>query len=331
MPYVVIAKANSTLLAQQDSAAKQRAAAEIAVLKTRYNVTGDQEAIRKYKAEYDANTTLLERAEATSTIKFIDNPPLTLDDQLDFKTIMLPRNIPMTGSTFNNMTSSSTGLALRLDNLPPDRLVYLAMLPELLTQTGIIKDGKPVSFEDMMQQQRQQILGLNCYYSTNARLGRAELVVKGAGNTVAESQRAVEWMNDILQSPNWTMENISRIRDLVDQVLSSKRKTMQDAEETWVNDPVAAYRAQDNPLLMATSSFLTTAHNIHRLRWMLMDAGDANERNTAAAFLDMLGNIKAGRDDLEKLIGKMQNSNDTSITVAAPLQNVITAFTTLDT
>lgn len=331
LPYVVIAKANSTLLAQQDSAAKQRAAAEIAVLKTRYNVTDDQEAIRRYKAEYDANTTLLENAEATSTIKFIDNPPLTIDDQLDFKTVTLPRNIPMTVSTFNNMTSASTGLALRLDNLPPDRLVYLAMLPELLTQTGIIKDGKPVSFEDMMQQQRQQILGLSCYYSVNSRLGRAELVVKGAGNNVTESQRAVEWMNDILQSPNWTMENISRIRDLVDQVLSSKRKTMQNAEEAWVNDPAAAYRAQDNPLMLATSSFLTTAHNIHRLRWMLMDAGNENERNAAAAFLDMLGNMKAGRTDLETLIGKMQNSTDTTVILAPPLQNVITAFTTLNT
>ena len=329
MPYVVLSKANANLLAQQDSAAKERAAAEVAVLKAKYKVSTDQEAIHKYKEEYDANTLMLEKAEAANTIKFIDNPPLTLDDPLDFKTMTLANKIPITISTFNNMTSASTGLALRVDVVPADKLVYLAMLPELLTQTGIIKNGKAVSYEDMMQQQRQQILGLSSYFAANSRLGRVELVIKGSGNNVIESQRSVQWMNDVLQGPNWTMENISRLRDLVDQTLSAKRKTMQSAEEIWVNDPAYAYRAQDKPLILATNSVFTETHNVQRLRWMLMDGGNTGERNEAAAFLDKLGAVSATRADLQKLLAQLQNINDASKSVTPALQNIITAFSSL--
>ena len=330
LPYVILAKANTQLLAQQDSAAKLRASAEIAVLKTKYNVTGDQEAIQKYKEEYDANTATLEKAAAANNIKFIDNPPLTLDDQLNFKTTVLANKIPMVASTFNNMTSATTGLALKLDNMPVDKLVYLAMLPELITQTGIVKNGKAISYEDMMQLQRQQILSLTCNYSTNRRTGRAELLAKGAGNNITESQSSVQWMTDVLQNPYWKMENISRIRDLVNQVLSSKRKTMQNAEEAWVNDPAAAYRSQDKPLLMATSSFLTAAHNVHRLRWMLMEAGNTTNRNAAAAYMDKLGTATGSRDNLKLLLAKIQGLNTIMIVMDEPLQSIYSAFGALD-
>jgi Zn-dependent M16 (insulinase) family peptidase len=325
LPYVMISKANTKLMATQDSAAKGRANAEIVVLKAKYNVTGDQEAIRKYKEEYDANTATLENAAQSTTVPFIDHPPLSLDDQLNFKTTLLANKIPMTAATFNNMTSSTTGLALRLDDVPADKLVYLAMLPELLTQTGIIKNGKPIFYEDMMQLQRQQILSLTCNYSINYKTGRAELLVKGAGNTVNESKSALQWMNDVLQNPYWNMQNISRIRDLVNQVLSSKRKTMQGAEEGWVNDPAAAYRVQDKPLLLATSSFLTAAHNIHRLRWMLIDAGNTENRNAAAAYFDVLGTAKGSRDNLKLLLAKLQGLNTIAVVMEEPLQHILSA------
>ena len=325
-PYVVMTKASTTLLSEQDDAAKARANAELEALKAKYNVTDDQEAIRLYKAEYDANTAELEKLAESNTIKFIDHPPLTLDDQLDFETTLLSNKIPLVASTFNNMTSASIGIALRLDNIPADKLVYLSMLPELLSETGIIKDGKPISYEDMMQQQRQEILSLDCYYSTNYNKNRAELVVKGAGNNSTEAQLSLQWMNDILQGPNWTIENISRIRDLVNQVLNNKRKTMQKREEAWVNDPAAAYRAQDNPLILSISSFLTEAHNIHRLRWMLMDAGDATESKSIVAFFDAMGNIKAGKDDLQLLIKEILNSDTTDVMISSEIKDVLQEF-----
>ncbi|MEZ5009510.1 MAG: hypothetical protein R2753_15300 [Chitinophagales bacterium] len=329
-PFVVMTKASTTLLAEQDNAAKARANEELEALKAKYNVTDDQEAIRLYKAEYDANTAELEKLEEANTVKFIDHPPLTLDDQLDFKTMMLSNEIPLVASTFNNMTSASTGIALRLDNIASDKLVYLSMFPELLSETGIIKDGKAISYEDMTQQQRQEILSLDCYYNTNFSNNRVELVVKGAGNNVTEAQQSVQWMNDVLQAPNWTLENISRMRDLVNQVLNNKRKTMQQREEAWVNDPAAAYRVQDSPLLLTTSSFLTAAHNIHRLRWMLMDAGDANESKAIVAFFDTMENVKAGKEDLQFLIKEILGSDTTNVTIPSVVEDALQEFETLN-
>lgn len=308
-PYVVVSKANTALIATAEKERKERAAAEVATLKSTYNIGDDQPAILRYKALYDSNTTLLEKAEQAHTVKFIENPPLTLDDQLVYKQEKLSANVPMLASVFNNMTSVTTGIALNLHSVPQNKLVYLALLPELLTKTGIIKNGKAVSYEDMTQLLQQQILSLESYYSTNNITGRAELVVKGAGNNAAEGQHSIQWMNDVLKQPNWTKENLPRIRDLVEQELSNIRKTMQNAEETWVQNPATAYLAQDKPLLLATSSFLTREQNIFRLKWMLKDAGTSADSTAIQTFLSLLAKAQGSREELNKLLSFI-NSKD---------------------
>ncbi|HEX7955890.1 MAG TPA: hypothetical protein VF508_03055, partial [Pyrinomonadaceae bacterium] len=196
---------------------------------------------------------------------------------------------------------------LRLDGVPQERLFYLSAMPALLTQTGVVRDGQPVSFEQMSEMLRKEVLALNSYFSTNFRTGRAELVVRGAGNDAAESQRALAWMRLVLTSPDWRPENLARIRDVVDQVLSGMRNRTQGSEESWVNDPANAYWRQDNPLLLSVSSFMTQAHNVHRLRWLLKDAGA--ERDSTAAFFDSLAAAPkqdAGREHLKNLLLFMQ-------------------------
>src|ERR1044071_2206057 len=205
------------------------------------------------------------------------------------------------------MTSATTGLALRLDGVPQDRLFYLSTMPQLLTQVGVVKDGKPIPFEQMSEMLKKEILSLNSYFGTNFRNGRAELVVRGAGNDAAESQRALQWMKLVLTSPDWRPENLARIRDVVDQVLSGMRNRTQGSEESWVNDPANAYWRQDNPLLLSVSAFMTQAHNVQRLRWLLKDAGADRER--IATFLDALASApkqSAEREHLKNLLQTFQ-------------------------
>lgn len=322
-PYVVISKASASLIDKNEADRKERVKNELSRLKNKYNVGDDQAAILKYKAEYDENTAVLEKAEKAHAIKFIANPPLTLDNELDYKESILPGNVKMVASSFNNMTSATTGIALNLQGVRKDQLVYLAILPELIRETGVIKDGKAVSYEDMSQLLRQEILSLECNYSTNFNNGRAELQVKGSGNNVDEAMRSVQWMNDILQHPNWTKENLSRIRDLVDQNLATIRKTMQEAEEQWVSDPKDAYRRQDNLLLLSASSFLTRAHNIFRLRWMLKDVGDEKNKNAIDDFLKRLSAVTASRDELKNLLAAMQGDTSKSLSVTDNLQAAV--------
>ena len=292
-------------------------------MKTKYGVTDEQEAIRRYKAEYDAETVVLEKlAKQTSGARFIESPPLSLDDQLDYKVQTLSGGVPLVASTFDNMTSATTGLALRLDGVSEGELVYLSILPALLTRVGVIKDGKPVSFEEMSELLRQEILALNAYFSTNFTTNRAELVVRGAGNDAPESQKAIEWMKLVLQSPDWRPENLARIRDVVDQTLSNLRNRMQGSEESWVNNPADAYWRQDNPLLLTTASFLTQTHNAHRLRWMLKDAGAPETREAINAFLTKLAaaGAQGNRTELKALLAAMQGNKDAAATLTASLK-----------
>ncbi len=147
-------------------------------------------------------------------------------------------------------------------------------------------------------------------------------MVRGAGNDAAEAQRAVQWMKRVLLHPDWRPENLARIRDVVDQALSGLRNRMQGSEESWVNNPADAYWRQDNPLLLTTASFLTQAHNVHRLRWMLKDAGPPPNREAIAAFLSKLADAgaQAGRTELGTLLGALQAQGSAAEKVPAGLR-----------
>jgi Zn-dependent M16 (insulinase) family peptidase len=311
VPYAVAAKPAPQLLVQGEQERAARAQAEAARLAKKYGVTDEQEALRRYKAEYDATTAELERRQQQSaSLRFLERPPLTLDDQLDYKVATLPGGVPLVASNFENMTSATTGLALRLDGVPQDKLFYLSAMPSLLTQTGVVKDGKAISYEQMSEMLRKEVLALNSYFSTNFRTNRAELVVRGAGNDAAESERALQWMKLVLTSPDWRVENLPRIRDLVDQLLSGMRNRTQAPEEAWVNDPANAYWRQDNPLLLSVSSFLTQSHNVHRLRWLLKDAG-ANGEAVSVYLSNLAGaGAKGDRAALKSLLSAMQGKKE---------------------
>lgn len=303
-PYVEAAKPSAALIQQEEKERDQRVAAEVERLKDQYHAPSGAEAIRRYRYEYDQATAEIDRAgQGITPPKFVDNPPRTLDDLLDFKSTKLANGVPLVTSTFDSMTSATTGISLRLDGVPEDKLVYLSMLPQLLTRSGVIENGKPLPYEQMTERLRNEILSLNANFSINQTTNRYELVVRGSGNTDTESKRAVEWMKLALFHPDWRPENLPRLRDLVDQVLGALRNTTQQAEEQWVNDPALAYLRQDSPLLLATSSFMTREHNIFRLRWMLKDGGS----DAVYGFLNGLGKAAGSRAQRKEILAAIQS------------------------
>jgi Zn-dependent M16 (insulinase) family peptidase len=324
-PYGIVARANPKLIEQAEREAKARADTEVENLKKKYNVADAQEAIRRYKEEYDKTTAELEKLEKASAAKFIENPPLTLDDQLDFKETAVG-NVKLVSSYFDSMTGATSGLALRLDVVPENELVYVSGLPALLRLTGVVKDGKALSYEEMSETLRKEILSLGVDFTGNERTNRYELVLRGAGNDAAESARAVEWMKLILQNPNWQKENLPRIRDVVDQQLGNLRRRMQGAEESWVNNPATSYLKQDSPLYLSAFSFLTQAHNVQRLRWMLKDAGDADNRKAIDEFLTKLAAAKGNRDELKILLAVLQGDKAQAEKVSADLKTLADDF-----
>lgn len=308
-PYVLFSKASPALKAEEENEAKQRADEEVKRLEKMYNFHDEQQAIRHYQMLYDSNTIALERLSQSGHIKFIDNPPLTRDDQLIYNQKKILGKIPALNVVFNNMTNATAGIAISLNSVKENQLVLLAMLPELLTQTGYIKNGQAISYDEMQQEIQNQIQSLTSYFTTSVNTGRAELIVKASGNNASESIRAVEWMGNVLYHPNWEPGNLSRIRDLINQTLSELRNKMLGNEERWIGDPITAYRRQDQPLVLATSSFLTREHNIFRLKWMLKDSGNPEDGLAIHSFLTSLQNASTKRKDMAELLDFMRSEN----------------------
>ena len=272
-------------------------------LRARYEVEQAQEAIRLYKRDYDATSAELEElARQAKLPPLVDSPPMTRDDQLDYE-VRDRAGVPLVVSSFSNMTAATTGVAFRLDGVPEQDLLYVALLPQLLRQVGVIRDGEPVSFEEMSEALKNEILDLRSYFSTNHDTNRCELALRGSGNDRDEARRAVEWMRLVLNHPDWRPENLPRIRDVVDQQLAGLRNRMQRSEESWVTDPAAAYRRQDDPCLLATASFLTRAHYVYRLRWLLKEAGSHGK--AVASFLTRLESASSSesREQVEAAAG----------------------------
>jgi Zn-dependent M16 (insulinase) family peptidase len=309
-PFAIAAKPSAALMNRDASEREARLATELARLKARFDVEDDQEAIGRYKEEYDATTAELDAiAREVETPKFLENPPLSLDEGLQWKTASTKNGVPLFSATFDTMTSATTSLMIDLGSVSNGDLFLLSIFPSLLTEVGVIVDGKPVSYEEMSERMRNEILGLDATFSTDFRTGRAELLVRGSGNDASEARRAVDWMQRALASPDWRTANLPRILDVVDQAVGGLRNRSQGSEESWVTEPAEAYRRQDSHVLLATSNFLTRAHNAHRLKWLLRDAGDDTSRQAFIEYMDELYEAAddATRDELSSLVGVIAN------------------------
>ncbi len=322
-PWGIAAHPSAALLKKQQQESLDRAAAEAKLLMAEYSVTGEQDAIRRYRKDYDAESARLdELSRNVAAQKFLATPPLTLDDSLEYKETKLANGVPVVSSVFDNMTGATAGLALRLDSVPEADLALVSLLPALLTQTGVIDNGKPVPYEEMEELLRKQVLNLDSDFSFNVRSNRVELAVHGAGNDPGESRRAIEWMRLVLAHPDWRPENLPRIRDLVEQSVSRLRATMQGPEESWVMNPVLAYWKQTNPLYLTTAAFLTRAYNADRLRWMLKDTG-REDRTALAAEVRKLAGSATDRAQMNAALDKLKTAPGAMKDVAADLAQLL--------
>ena len=315
LPYAVGAIPDPNIPKANAAAKETRLADDVEALKKQYGVTDAQQAIAHYKADFDAKTAEIEASAAGFKMPgFIDNPPMTVDDQLDYKVITLAGQIPLVASTFENMTSSRVGLALRLDVIPESLIVYVPFVPSILNAIGVVKDGQVVTFDQMTERLRQEVLGFGSTYSLGLNTGRVELVLTGDGSNRTELLSALDWMNAALYTPYLSKDNLPRMLDRVDQLIQGNRDRIRSEEENWVDAPAIGYRFDNNPLIMSANCFFTRVHSLQRLRWMLTDPGDETSRQQLSSFLTNLETIGSGRSraDLTSLLTALENGTDGS-------------------
>lgn len=310
-PYMVGAKPDPAILVKNAEDKKLRIADYTTDFEKKYNTEDVQFAYAKYKEDFDAKTAELDKQKAFDKLPdFVKNPPMTLDDQLKYETLYLSGNIPLVASTFENMTSGEVGLALNMNVVPQSHFVYLPIIPDVLTEIGVVKDGTPVPYDQMREQLRKEILGLHAYYNIDLDQEMVELIISGEGNNREELTKAISWMESSLFSPYLEEANLPRLRDVVNQSLNSLRNRMKGSEEGWVNNPANAYRLQHNPLFLSTSSFLTETNLVQRLKWMLTDAGDENDMTVLSSTLDKIESdgIGKNRAELEAMLKEIESN-----------------------
>jgi hypothetical protein len=113
------------------------------------------------------------------------------------------------------------------------------------------------------------------------------------------------------------VENLPRIRDVIDQTLTSLRNSRQVGyEDSWVNSVSAGYWRQDWPLYLSTRCFLTRIHSAQRLRWQLKGDLPAETINNFVAFMSKLAQcgLTAKYDDLKATLELLQVTGDSAKT-----------------
>ena len=285
-PYASAALSDTSLLAQNEAARKHRAELYTEKLEKQYQVSSATEAVKSFKREYDKNTAEIDDAAKKIPMpSFIDNPPLTLDAQIKYRTEKVAGVVPAVISTFDNLSGGTVGLAFKASVVPESLLFYLPGLPNLLTSVGVIKDGKPISYTDMHDALRREILDLNMYFSTNYRSQRVEFVARASGSDLKETEAALGWLQTTLHHADLRPENLPRIRDAVDQALVWSRDRMRGSPESWVDEPALSYWRQNNPVLLSANCFLTQTHAFHRLRWLLREPSSPQQATQFAHFM----------------------------------------------
>lgn len=278
-PYGVAAKPSPALRKQLDAARDQRSADELARLQKQYGAKDAATTLARYQADYLAATPPVGGVDLPPLVA---NPPMTLDDlkyTVDGKRFT---------ATIDSMQSARIALHLDLAGVDPALYRYLPALPSLLSDVGMMVNGAPVASSEVRERQRKEILSLEVGFAGNPRTDRHELVIAGAGSSVAETTRALAWMEAATHAPDWRPENLPRIRDVVDQLIVADRQRTQGPEESWVDQVREDWYDQDQPLGLHTESFLVGEHDLLLLKWELRGQGDTSAAQTELARLAKL-------------------------------------------
>ena len=276
-------------------------------LKKRFPDREDDRAVMAaYREEFSAMTAKLEATAAGDPIpEFVANPPLSLDDTLDYRELSLPGGGALVASTFENMSSATLGLAFRLDVVPEDKLHLLPLIPGLLTRAGLTLEGETLDYVAMQERRRRELTAFASYFDSNMETGRIELVLRGTAAGAEELERLPVWMRAAMSRPYLDAENLPRLRDMADQALTNLRSRMQGSEESWVQDPASAYRYQHDPLFLSTSSFLTQGHHWLRLKWLLTEPASERDASSLCAYLGRLADsAREGREALSERLAE---------------------------
>ncbi len=318
---------------------KRAFAHEIRVADYVYDITqrhgGEpQQALAKFAAAYEKTTAEMADAEKRlPKARLVSDLPLTPDPSMRLEEVEAGGVKGFRG-LFDNMTFTETSLSFRVDATDVE-LLWLAILPQFLTESGVVIDGKPVPYDQASERRSNEIYSLAASWSMRPSKGRHELRITASGADLEEGKRAIDWLELCLRHAWIAPENLPRLRDIVAQEIQATRGRLGGSEESWVRDPAGAVRWQRDPIYLATSSIHARLFLLARCEWRLMDTPTGADAETVRRQLDVIaalgqsgGDAKAVTAALDTFIGTWQATGATAnlrwvVPVARRIQEMV--------
>jgi Zn-dependent M16 (insulinase) family peptidase len=312
-PYSTVSVASKAELEKRTADHGKRVEGYVADIAKRFGME-PQAALAKFAAEYDANTAQLDAMEKDlPKPHLVADVPLVPDPSIKLEPMEVARVKGFRG-VFDNMTFAETSLSFRVD-VSKNTLPWLAILPQFLTESGVVIDGKPVPYDQAAERRAKEIYSISAAYSMRSSKGRHELRITASGADLSEAKRAIDWIELCLEHAWIAPENLPRLRDLVAQEIQATRGRMGGSEENWVRDPAGAVRWQRDHMFLATSSIHARLFLLARCEWRLMDTPSAEDEAKIDAGLGAIvacagADLKTTAGNVAALVAKWKESKD---------------------
>ena len=150
--------------------------------------------------------------------------------------------------------------------------MYLAALPMLMSDAGVIENGTPIAADEMRERHAQgDPRAPHLLRRQSAHRTASSSSSRARATTPARRRLAIGWMRRVLTSPDWRAREPAAParprRSAPDRAAPARCSAPRRAGST-IRATRGGAQTTDLP---AHGSFLTRAHDLHRLRWMLLD------------------------------------------------------------
>ncbi len=286
-PYVSAVLPDASLLERQKQRKDERLQVRAREFMSAYGLPEPQ-ALERYRTEVASGTAAidaLERAEPRPS--FLREPPLELD-RIDWSEGHLPSG-PRLVSTRFETPFTHISVAFDLSGVAEKDRELLPILASAIRGVGVVTaSGEKLDAWKSYEKVLADIQGAEVNVSADTRGDRAELAFTAHASSAAEIAGAIGWLENYILRPDLSVQSREGLKSSLVGMIQSRRTVFQGDEESWVDNAAAAYRYQDRPLYMHTSSPFTVLRDLNRLRWRLEEPSLAEFtviRATAAAAL----------------------------------------------
>ncbi len=267
LPYSTATAPSPRFLNSIDSDKQERLHKYSQALMAQYHITDEQAALSRFEQEDLATTRTIETIEARVVRpRFADHPPLTPDDNAEYKQFRLG-DVPVIATIFERPPTVDLGLSFDLSRIPRKYYKYLPLLPRCLDSIGLITAGHATSYSTLLGEIRKKVYDFSIGYEDNAVSRRVDFTIRASATNVREFREALDLLKQIMQSNYLDVSNADRLRDLVARRISAD--DLYTKQDGWINNPTYAFRYRHDPLYFAVHSQLTRAHWDERLNWLM--------------------------------------------------------------